>query len=219
METTPYILKEFEPFSLETTISEIKLFFKETSFSHFPVVSKNKLVGLISKTDIESIDENKKEIGYFQYLLIFFNAEENNNILELLAIFAANEVNIVPLIDANKDYIGYYDLMDVLHVLNETPFLKSEGISLHLEKEIGAFSFSEICQIVESNKGHIHGLFISESTSSMVNITLKFSAQNVNEILQSFRRYKYQINSKHIEDFYLEDLKNRSKYLQKYLNI
>ena len=85
MDTTPYILKEFNPFSLETTISETKLFFNETSFSHFPVVSKNLLIGLISKTDVESIDENEKEIGYFQYLYNFFNSEEDNNILELLA--------------------------------------------------------------------------------------------------------------------------------------
>jgi len=219
METTPYILKEFSPFSLETTISETKLFFNETSFSHFPVVSKNLLIGLISKTDVESIDENEKEIGYFQYLYNFFNSEEDNNILELLAIFAANETNIIPLINTKKEYIGYYDLIDILHLLNETPFLKNEGISLHLEKETSAFSFSEICQIVESSKGKIHGLFISESTASMVNITLKFSAKNVNEILQSFRRYNYQINSKHKEDFYLEDLKERSNYLQKYLNI
>lgn len=219
METTPYILKEFSPFSLETTISEIKLFFNETSFSHFPVVSKKLLIGLVSKTDIESIEENEKEIGHFQYLYNFFNSEESHNILELLAIFAANETNIIPLINNDKAYIGYYDLIDILHLLNETPFLKSEGIALHLEKETSHFSFSEVCQIVESNKGQIHGLFVSESTPSMVNITLKFSAKNVNEILQSFRRYNYQINSKHKEDFYLEDLKERSNYLQKYLNI
>jgi len=152
-------------------------------------------------------------------LLNFFNAEENNNILELLAIFAANETNIIPLVDTKKEYIGYYDLIDILHLFNETPFLNNKGIALHLEKEISAFSFSEVCQIVESNKGKIHGLFVSESTPSIVKITLKFSAQNVNEILQSFRRYNYQINSTHKEDFYLEDLKDRSNYLQKYLNI
>jgi len=219
METTPYILNEYSPFSLETTVSEVKLFFNETSFSHFPIVSKNQLIGLISKIAIEDIDENEKEIGYFQYLLNSYYSEENNNILGLLAIFAVNEANIIPLIDSEKKYIGYYDLVDILHLLNETPFLKSEGIALHLEKEISGFSFSEVCQIVESNKGKIHGLFISESTASMVKITLKFSAQHVNEILQSFRRYNYQINSKHKEDFYLEDLKDRSNYLQKYLNI
>ncbi|RXP45900.1 CBS domain-containing protein [Lutibacter sp. HS1-25] len=219
METTPYILKEYSPFLLETTIEEIKLFFHETSFSHFPVVENKKLIGIISKTTIEEIEQDDKEIGYLQYALSYFNVEENVNILTLLTIFSANNTNIVPVTDLEQNYIGYFELTDILHLITETPFLKTEGIALSIEKEIDKFSFSEVCQIVESNKGKIYGLFISESTPAIVKITLKFSAQNVNEILQSFRRYNYLITSKHKEDFYLEDLQERSNYLQKYLNI
>ena len=50
-------------------------------------------------------------------------------------------------------------------------------------------------------------------------ISLKFSSQDVNEIIQSFRRYDYKVLSDHKEDFYLEDLKDRNDYLRKYLNI
>jgi CBS domain-containing protein len=221
METIPYILREYKPFSLETTIAEIKDFFQKNTFSHFIVVENNKLIGLISETDANSIDDDKnsQEVGYFQYMLNFFNATEESNILELLTIFGTNNTNVIPVIDFEQNYVGYYELTDVLYLFNETPFLKSEGIALRLEKEIGTFSFSEVCQIVESNKGKIYGLFVTESTPSTVKITLKFNSQNVNEILQSFRRYNYQITSKHKEDFYLEDLKERSNYLQKYLNI
>jgi predicted transcriptional regulator len=63
METITYLLKEFEAFTLETTVAEVKLFFKETSFNHFPLVKNQQLIGLISETDIESVDENEKEIG------------------------------------------------------------------------------------------------------------------------------------------------------------
>lgn len=219
METTPYILNEFSPFTLETTIFEIKSFFNETNFSHFPVVSKNVLIGLISKTDVENIDTDDTEIGYFQYVLKLFYSEENNNLLEILTVFSSNESNIIPVIDNEKKYIGYYDLFDILNLINNTPFLKSEGVVLHLEKEINTFSFSEVCQIVESNKGKIFGLFVTNNTPSTINITIKFDSQHVNEILQSFRRYNYTVVSKHKEDFYLEDLKERSDYLQKYLNI
>jgi len=219
METTPYILKEFSPFTLETTVFEIKSFFKETSFNHFPVVSKNKLIGLISETDVENIDTDDKEIGYFQYVLKLFFSEENYNLLELLTVFASNESNIIPIINSEKIYIGYYDLFDILNLINQTPFLKNEGTVLHLEKEINTFSFSEVCQIVESNKGKIFGFFVTNRTPSTIDFTLKFDSQHVNEILQSFRRYNYVVISKHKEDFYLEDLKERSEYLQKYLNI
>ncbi len=219
METAPYILNEFEAFSLETTVNEVKTFFNETTYSHFPIVKENHLIGLISETDIEGIDEGEKEIGYFQYLFNLFSTHETTNILEIITTFASNETNIVPVIDTQKNYIGYFDLTDVLHAYNETPFLKNNGTVTVLEKEVRGFSFSEICQIIESNGGKIQGLFISEKNETTVKITVKFDSQDVNEILQSFRRYEYAVISSHEEDFYLEDLKERSKYLQKYLNI
>ena len=110
-------------------------------------------------------------------------------------------------------------MIDILHVYNATPFLNNEGEIILLEKERSNYSFSEVCQIVESNKGPVSGLFISDKNDNTVKITLKFSAPDVNKIFQAFRRYNYKVLSKHKEDLYLEDLKERSNYLLKYLNI
>ncbi len=219
METTPYILKEFKAFTTHTKIADVKLLFRETTYSHFPIVEKNQLLGLIPEIDIRSIFEDDKELGNFQDLFQLFFTEEDNNLLEILKIFAANETNLIPVINDKKQYLGYCDLIDILHVYNNTPFLKNEGTVLGIEKNITEYSFSEICQIVESNNGNVLGIFISEADATSVKITLKFFAQDVNDIIQTFRRYNYKVLSKHKEDFYLEDLKERSNYLQKYLNI
>lgn len=219
METTPYILKEFNAFSKHTKIADVKLLFRETTYSHFPIVENDHLLGLISEMDIRSIFEDEKELGNFQYLFQLFFTEENNNLLEILKIFAANETNLIPVNNDKNEYIGYCDLIDILHVYNKTPFLKNEGTVLGIEKDLSEYSFSEICQIVESNDGKLLGLFISETYPSSVKITLKFFSQDVNKIIQAFRRYNYKVLSRHKEDFYLEELKERSSYLQKYLNI
>lgn len=219
METTPYILKEFKAFSNHTKIADVKLLFRETTYSHFPIVENGHLLGLISEMDIRSIFEDEKELGNFQYLYQFFFTEEENNLLEILKIFAANETNLIPVINNQKEYLGYCDLIDILHVYNKTPFLKNEGTVLGIEKDLSEYSFSEICQIVESNDGKLLGIFISETYPSSIKITLKFFSQDVNKIIQAFRRYNYKVLSKHKEDFYLEELKERSSYLQKYLNI
>lgn len=219
METTPYILKEFEPFTTHTKIADVKLLFSETTYSHFPIVENKHLLALIAEIDIRAIFEDENELGDFQYLYQFFLTEEDNNLLEILKIFAANETNLIPVINNQKEYLGYCDLIDILHVYNDTPFLKNEGTVLGIEKNVTEYSFSEICQIVESNDGKVLGIFISEFDATLVKITIKFYSQDVNDIIQSFRRYDYKVLSKHKEDFYLEDLKERSKYLQKYLNI
>ncbi len=219
METTPYILKEFEAFTLQTKIADVKGLFNETTYSHFPVVYNNQLVGLVSETDIQGIDEDQLELGEFKHLFSLFLIEENNNLLEILKVFAFYETNLIPVVNNNNEYLGYYDLIDILHVYKDTPFLNNEGATILLEKEIRDYSFSEICQIVESNNGKILGVFISETNATSVKITLKFNSQDVNEIVQSFRRYNYKVLTNLKEDFYLEELKDRTNYLMKYLNI
>jgi hypothetical protein len=88
-----------------------------------------------------------------------------------------------------------------------------------IEKGINDYSFSEISQIVESNNGKLLGAFISKMKPDLVQVTLKIGSTGLNEIIQTFRRYSYVIVSGHEEDSYLESLKERSDYLNKYLNI
>ena len=78
---------------------------------------------------------------------------------------------------------------------------------------------SEISQIVESNAAKLHGLFISEINDSTIFITLKLHSNNINDVIHTFRRYEYNIVLGIKEDKYLDDLKNRSAYLTKYMSI
>ena len=57
------------------------------------------------------------------------------------------------------------------------------------------------------------------SLEDFVQVTLKIISDEINEIIQTFRRYDYKIVSNHENDIYLDDLKNRSEYLQKYLEM
>ena len=118
-----------------------------------------------------------------------------------------------------NNYLGYYELEDVVRFLHETPFLKEEGGILVVEKDVTQISFSQISQIVESNNGKILGIFISNISNVKAEITVKISQSDMNEIIQTFRRHEYEIISEHQEDSYLNSLKERSDYLDKYLNI
>jgi hypothetical protein len=77
---------------------------------------------------------------------------------------------------------------------------------------------SQITQIVEITE-KAFSLFISESDVNSIEVTMKISLGAINEIIQSFRRYNYEIISEHQEDNYINSLKERSDYLDKYLNM
>jgi len=72
---------------------------------------------------------------------------------------------------------------------------------------------------VESNNGKLLGMFVSSAEADKIQITVKIALGSLNDIIQTFRRYNYEIISEHQEDNYLNALKERSDYLDKYLNI
>jgi CBS domain-containing protein len=139
--------------------------------------------------------------------------------LDVLEVFAKNETNLVPVLNAENKYMGYYEITDIIKFFSESPFLKEEGGILIVETGITDYSMSQVSQIVESNNGRLLGVFISEANLQKVQITLKISLGGLSEIIQTFRRYNYDIISEHQEDTYLNTLKDRSDYLDKYLNI
>ena len=125
----------------------------------------------------------------------------------------------MPVLDENNEYLGYYELKDILQLFNDSPFLYESGAVIVVEKGTSDYSFSEITQIVETNDSKLYGCFISGYNEHMTQITIKVSASNVNQVLQTFRRYSYVVVSAAEEDSYLDNLKERSDYLNKYLNM
>ncbi len=219
MDLTTYITADLKVLSLTDKLSRAKALFLACSFSHLPVVKDSQLIGLIAKNDFQDIELNEDLIEKHLDLIQHFSTLNTNVWINLIKLFATNRTNILPVIDDKQRYLGYYELNDILQRFLETPFLNEGGDLIIVEKNILEYSFSEISQIVEANNAKILGAFITKRVGDTVQITLKISDHDISNTLQSFRRYNYHVIAGNIEDQYFEQLKERSEYLQKYLNI
>lgn len=213
-----YINFDIKPLKTTQTIAEAQDLFLEIPYSHFPVSEDSVYIGCLRKEDAEVLNENNL-IGENKFDFERFFVRDSMIWLDVLEEFAKNETNIMPVLNEKNSYAGYYELEDVVKFFQESPFLKEEGGVIIVQKAKTDYSISQICQIVEGNGGKLLGLFISNINDQLIEITLKISQSYMNEILQGFRRYEYIIVSEHQEDSYLENLKERSDYLDKYLNI
>lgn len=213
-----YINNDFKPFLVTESVAEIQDFFAENPYSHFPILDNGVYMGCIAAVDAETF-ETEKAIAEYRYAFEGFFVRETMIWLDVLEVFARNNASIVPVLNESNNYIGYYEITDVIKFLNETPFLKETGGIIIVEKPVADYSMSQITQIVESNNGKLLGVFVSEADAEKVQVTIKTTLGAMNEIIQSFRRYNYEIVSEHHEDDYLNTLKERSEYLDKYLNI
>lgn len=213
-----YITNDYKALDSQETIFDAQDRLDEISFSHFPVVEEGVYIGCIIKDDLETFDGDKKVADY-RFTLEPFYARTTMIWLDVLEVFAKNHTNLVPVLDENNQYKGYYEIEDIIKFFHETPFLKEQGGIIIVQKGILDYSMSQVTQIVESNNGKLLGLFVSEATTENVQITIKISLGGMNDIIQTFRRYNYEIISEHQDDNYINNLKERSDYLDKYLNI
>ncbi len=217
-EIIDYINNDDKAIDGQQTIEALQEFFIDVPYSHFAVLNEGTYIGCIAAADVETFDADKKVMDY-KYALEGFFARDTMIWLDVLEVFAKNHTNIVPVLNQENAYLGYYELEDIVKFFHETPFLKEQGGIIVVKKSASEYSMSQITQIIESNNGKLLGLFISEADLESVQVTIKIALGGMNDIIQTFRRYNYEIVSEHNEDNYLNNLKERSEYLDKYLNM
>ena len=219
MNLKEYILNEIKKLTLTSSVKSAQGVCKGFPITHIPVVDNGHLIGCLAESDIQTIEKNDASVSDYIDLVDIFFAHENSTILDLIKLFADNDCNIIPVLSEEKKYLGYYELSDILDLFADSPFLYNEGVILMVEKLKKDYSISEASQIIESNNGKILGIYTSYETSDAAQLTIKVVSEDINEIIQTFRRYNYNVISEHKDDFYLQDLKDRSEYLKKYLDI
>lgn len=206
-------------FSLESTIEELQEFISVNKYTHIPIVNnQGQYIGCVSEEDIETANPNEN-IASLQYALEHFLVRDTDIWLDVLECFTVNDTNIAPVLTPQNKFIGIYKLEDILVFFGKTLFLNEPGDFICVEKGSKDYSFSEIAQIVESNNAKILGMFIDHIQNDVTQITIKVGDSDLNAINNTFRRYSYQVLSLHKEDKFYENLVERSKYLDRYLNM
>lgn len=219
MNINEYILKEIKALTLVNTVKSAQNLCEELPITHLPVVENNKLIGCFAEDDIQTIEHKNEKLKEYGHLLQHFYTDEKASLLELISLFAEHDSNLIPVLDKNQNYIGYYELSDLLDVFADSPFLRRDNQTLIIEKNKIDFSMSEVSQIVESNDAKLLGSYVSHETTDSVRITLKIASEKMNEIIQTFRRYDYSVITQHDDDTYLEELKDRADYFKRYIEI
>ncbi len=218
MHIQEHIITTIPVFKITDTFQKVLEFFKENTYSHVAIEENGNFLGVFSENDIETVPADVM-IEEFRYELDNFYVREETNWLDILEAFARNEANLLPILNEKGTVVGYYDLTDIVAVFIDTPFFTDPGSILVVATGINDYSFSEIAQIVESNNARLIGGFITDTQNDIIQVTLKITTNNYNKVVQTFRRYNYHILFGNSDDEFLEDLKNRSDYLDKYLNV
>lgn len=109
-----YINNDFKAIESSENIAKVQDFFAEINFSHFPIIEENIYIGCIGADDVDNFDTDKKVANY-RYALEGFFARTNMIWIDVMEVFARNHTNIMPVLDEENRYVGYYEINDVIN--------------------------------------------------------------------------------------------------------
>ncbi len=209
---------KFEPVTYNETIVTLIETCNHYGFSHLPVVEKGIYRGMIRYDDLIEIENKEDLLKNYTHLLEKIYLTDRMNWTENLNHLTRNEANVMGVLDLSGTYIGIRLLDDILNLISDKAFINEQGYVLVVRKLTADFSFSELTQIIESDGGKILGILVNEQSQN-TEVEIKVQTDEINEIIQSFRRYDYQIVSQMEEDLHLQELKEHSDFLRRYLEM
>lgn len=209
---------KLQSFELGQPISSLKSFFEQSNYSHAALTEQGVFVGCIPNyvlTPYESaisIEALLEEVEHF-------SVNEGAYWLEALEATLRAEADIVPVLDADQRFLGYYLLEDLELFLARTPFLSEGGSVLVLSVQKEAYSLGQLTQILERNNARVLGVLQTADYGARIEITVKLVSESLQTLLSELRRYDFSIEKALNEDLFAEQLRERSAYFEKFLNL
>ncbi len=208
----------FRAFGFDDKIQDAIETCKHYGFSHIPIVEKDIFRGMLRCDDLTEYDNQEGKLELLRDFIEKIYLSDKMTWTDTLALMIRNEANVLGVLDLSGKFMGIRLLDDIINFLAEKDFINKQGYILVIKKNTADFSISEVAQIIESDGGTILGILVNE-TNGETELEVKIHTEDINEIIQSFRRFDYTIISEIEEDLHLQELKEHSAFLKKYLEI
>ena len=186
---------------------------------HLPVLSEEKYMGLVSKSDLLDLSE-EQAIGVESAYILPYSIKGEEHFLTALKLAAEKEITLVPVINDQSELLGVISITELLYRLSNFLGNNEPGGIIVLEISKRNFSFGEISRLVETNDALITQCnTFTEPETGLVIITLKINKIEISAIVATFQRYEYIVRYYFGEEQYSNELKDNYNHLLAYLNV
>ena len=196
-------------------------FMDEFRLSQLPVVEDNQYKGLIKDTPLLIFGNDTAPIGDFELVLPDTFATAHQHFFDVLHIFHAHDVEVIPVVNDQKEYLGAISLKDAAKVLSKAFSAEMQGGILILSIDYRDYSMAELGRLIETNNARIVSSFVEvdPETPTKLELTLKINTPDLTRIVATLERFGYKVISRfhkieETESLESERLESLFKYLE-----
>jgi acetoin utilization protein AcuB len=214
------ISEEIPPLKHTDTGEKALRWMEEFRVSHLPVLKGNNFVGVVSDNDIMDKDDPSQTLDVLFDVLPRPYVVEHSHIYDIMRIIAESKVTVVPILNAQEEYVGCTHLLHLMTKITEMSGIREAGGVLVIELNQVDYSLAHIAQCVESNNARVLSSHItSPPDTTKLEVTLKINQSDLSRIIQTFERYDYHVKATYQKTEFYDDLQRRYDELMKYLNL
>jgi len=203
----------------DDTVEEATDILQQNNVQHLPVLNNDKYEGLISMDELLEAEDDDV-LSSLSDKFINISVINDQHFLTALKLTTESNITVLPVLSANKEYLGMITENILLHTLSG--FLNTDvpGGIFVLEMPRQKFSIGELCRLVETNDAFITQInTYTEHISGLLIVTFKINKTEVSDILATLQRYDYTVCHYFGEELYENDLKENFDNLMAYLNV
>ena len=204
---------------LKNSVLTAKEIMADHHVAHLPVVSDNKLLGLISEDNLLDASEEQL-LGSLAPAFSKTSVSGAAHILDSLHLCSEFQLTLIPVIGEEMEYLGLITAQDLLRQTAKIIGAGDPGAIIVLEMDRVNFTFSEIIKLVETNDAQVTQLnTYSEPGNTSFYITLRINKLEISDIIATFQRYEYKVKYYFGEEQYENELRSNYDHLMNYLSI
>ena len=220
MTANDLIAEGVHPLKITDTGTSALMLMDEYKVWHLPVTDKETYLGLITETDIYTLEDPDRPLDCLRSTLQRTFVSEHDHIFDVIKLADSMGISVIPVLNEKEEYLGFITMRKLLTGFTSISGAAFPGAVVILELNVNDYLLSEIAQIIESNDARILGMYLSpHRESTKLDVTIRINQTDIRSILQTFNRYNYIVKASFSPKDPNEDLRDRYDSLMRYLNI
>ncbi|MBL0127109.1 MAG: CBS domain-containing protein [Flavobacteriales bacterium] len=220
MHAQDLITPDIPPLRPQDEVGRALDWMEEFKVGHLPVVSEQRLVGIVKDQDLVDRSDPRAVISEVMESVEVPFIRGGQHIYEVMKLFSERGLTVVPVLDEMGRYLGAITEHEALKRLSEVTNISEPGSIVVLEMNQVDYSLHEIARLVEANDGKVLSVYTHVIPgTTRTEVTLKINREEISDILRSFERYEYFVKTTYQGSKLHEDLRGRYEELMRYINL
>jgi acetoin utilization protein AcuB len=221
MEVGNLLRTDFKPCKPGDTVEQALISLERQEVRFLPVVEDGAFLGLIGEAILLDADNSDLPIQAFSERWLPGKISFHQHLLDAFGVFSALRVGILAVLDDKEQYLGCLDAREVVWEIGKLPSMRTPGGIVVLEMAANDYHLSQIGQILESDDARLLGLLVNDvpAAYSRISVTIKTNKTDLTRVLQTFKRYDYEVVAVYHRGELELDLRDRYDALMRFLNM